>query len=419
MHSLVSTNRSLTFIGLSVILIGIICGYALIKTRRTAPINIHEICPLKKPNSDRRFWISDRRLVTINNRQIQKDLGPLQKLNFTRTVWDKVFEEIKPGNHPFFWWPDEMSKINYHFIIKNSKIYYREQGPHSVYGDKFLKMILAMSNLVDLPDSEFLVHDKLHGIQCHANPYPVFSMVKSHDNFDILLPSPSSSVWEGKMRTCPSTPLSTRIPKLFWRGSCVDPLYDRIYFGARLNKLIGSYRRVRLAIKSKYYSELMDVKLTENCKQVGDKVFNEPEMYDVVGTDSYSFADYCKHRYVLLFGDPTVDPLSHELLRSGSVIFIVDTPFYEHYNVHLQPWVHYIPVDRYLLDLEKKIAWANANPDKVAQLVKNLNEFVDMHLTREAMSCYMYNLLTSLRRQMTHRAGDGLDLSQFTELKVT
>lgn len=43
----------------------------------------------------------------------------------------------------------------------------------------------------------------------------------------------------------------------------------------------------------------------------------------------------------------------------------------------LEPWVHYVPVDRTFLDLEEKRQWCLKNTEKVKEIIKNANEFMD------------------------------------------
>ena len=54
----------------------------------------------------------------------------------------------------------------------------------------------------------------------------------------------------------------------------------------------------------------------------------------------------------------------------------------------MEPWVHFIPLEEDLSDLQEKINWARENDDKVREIVKNGNELVAKWINPELMYCY-------------------------------
>lgn len=46
------------------------------------------------------------------------------------------------------------------------------------------------------------------------------------------------------------------------------------------------------------------------------------------------------------------------LLLGDSLVIKQASPYYEHFYVELEPWRHYVPVKRTLVDLLEKIKWA-------------------------------------------------------------
>jgi len=53
------------------------------------------------------------------------------------------------------------------------------------------------------------------------------------------------------------------------------------------------------------------------------------------------------------------------LLAGNSVVFKQESIYYEFFYGQLEPFVHYVPVERDLSDLVEKINWAQENDEKV------------------------------------------------------
>ena len=79
-------------------------------------------------------------------------------------------------------------------------------------------------------------------------------------------------------------------------------------------------------------------------------------------------------------------------LFSKSLIFH-STQFIEWFSYVARPWLHYIPVDLDLSDLEKNIEWAYRNDKKVKKIAEKASKLARKHLTLEAMQCYTGLLL--------------------------
>ena len=53
------------------------------------------------------------------------------------------------------------------------------------------------------------------------------------------------------------------------------------------------------------------------------------------------------------------------LLAGGSLVLKQDSDYYEHFYRHLQPWVHYVPLERDVSDVVERLEWALENDDQV------------------------------------------------------
>ena len=56
------------------------------------------------------------------------------------------------------------------------------------------------------------------------------------------------------------------------------------------------------------------------------------------------------------------------LLAGGSLVFKQDSQYYEHFYHHLQPWVHYVPLERDVSDVVERLEWALENDDQVTYI---------------------------------------------------
>lgn len=52
-------------------------------------------------------------------------------------------------------------------------------------------------------------------------------------------------------------------------------------------------------------------------------------------------------------------------MASGSVIFKQLSEYYEHFYHDLKPWVHYIPLNKDISDIEEKLQWAIDHDEEV------------------------------------------------------
>ena len=112
-----------------------------------------------------------------------------------------------------------------------------------------------------------------------------------------------------------------------------------------------------------------------------------------------------KYKYIIVADGHCAALRMRHVLASDSAVFWVETNLIEWFYPLLQPYVHYIPVRLLrhepqdpLQDINDKVAWAESNPDKVAKIVKNANQFAVMHLSEHALTCYSVQMLDEYAR---------------------
>ena len=97
----------------------------------------------------------------------------------------------------------------------------------------------------------------------------------------------------------------------------------------------------------------------------------------------------------------TFTSLSWKLL-SGSVVFKQQSTHIMWFHPALEPWKHYIPVDRNLQDVPDKIMWALEHDEESHQIADNGRQFALTHLMPEHILLYCYLALckyASLQRE--------------------
>jgi hypothetical protein len=84
-------------------------------------------------------------------------------------------------------------------------------------------------------------------------------------------------------------------------------------------------------------------------------------------------------------------------LFSGSLVFKA-TIFSEIHNDWLVPYVHYIPVEMDLSDLDAKVKWAMEHDAEAKRIATNAQRFAEQRLTRSQLNCYTYLLFLEFGR---------------------
>ena len=83
------------------------------------------------------------------------------------------------------------------------------------------------------------------------------------------------------------------------------------------------------------------------------------------------------------------------LLHSGRLLFIQERKWKSYYHFKLKPFVHYIPVKEDFSDLYDQLDWAEKNPYKVAEIVKQATDFAHTELKYENVILELRNKLYS------------------------
>eukprot|EP00457_Paulinella_chromatophora_P004685 gb/GEZN01004697.1/.p1 GENE.gb/GEZN01004697.1/~~gb/GEZN01004697.1/.p1 ORF type:complete len:561 (+),score=52.53 gb/GEZN01004697.1/:1-1683(+) len=81
------------------------------------------------------------------------------------------------------------------------------------------------------------------------------------------------------------------------------------------------------------------------------------------------------------------------LILYNTVVFKVESYSNEWFASMLVPWVHYIPVDYYLSNLQAHFEWALAHPEACARIAQNLQAFAELVFRDETIHAYIIKTL--------------------------
>lgn len=148
------------------------------------------------------------------------------------------------------------------------------------------------------------------------------------------------------------------------------------------------------------------------------KLFGNPYLqpvdvssFNISLSPKLSLVELYSYRYLLVLdGHVSAFRLS-DYLRSGSVVFLQDSPYKLWYSDFLQPYIHYIPVKSDLSNLIDQIYWARANDASCIAIVENARAFFNQHLSKEGILSYLAAIVNALPPLRKSRCWDFSNLN--------
>jgi hypothetical protein len=201
----------------------------------------------------------------------------------------------------------------------------------------------------------------------HAFPLPTYKSIRNSQ--------PTPEDWTVQMQNYAQTyPWESKLPRVVWRGSLSGPNSDYQSDRWRLVKLVHE-RRASLE------EDLFDIGLTSipsrhdhlqlNVSQVGGLV---SPLKPMEAFQRYiGILDIDGNSWSSRFG---------ALLCYNSVVLKVEPAYVDYFHPTLQPWKHYVPVQRDLSDLEQQAAFCTDadNQAAVRQIVATANDWCRQHM---------------------------------------
>ncbi|KAF3924031.1 hypothetical protein ABW21_db0206264 [Orbilia brochopaga] len=314
----------------------------------------------------------------------------LPDLRFLLNGWDEPFVIPRERNDltepvQFFraakmpWWPEIVDQCNWE---------HRKVGTGDKKHGRFITSIAEAKAALDI-----CTHPEYEGTHGFINApvsltgtrqlVPIMSTQKLSIFKDILIPS-SSPFHSTFLQNTGVRPFESKEKVLYWRGSPTGGHLDT-------TNVMKSHR-VRLALMSLTYPDLIDAKLTtyfgdEPVLKLFQDVFGEATRADKSEENRYG--------YLMDMDGNGQSGRFYRLLRSKAVVF-KSTIFQQWHDDRLFPWVHYVPVQLGMSELMEELTWL-ARTERGEEISRRIAEESDWWARRalrpEDAEVYMYRLL--------------------------
>lgn len=253
--------------------------------------------------------------------------------------------------------------------------------------------------LDDLPDMEMIINvrDWPQDVKWGGDPLPIFSFSKARkENRDVMYPA--WTFWEGGPAVWPIYPRG--LGRWGEMMKDLDKKADEWPWNKKMNK--GFFRGSRtsaqrdpLILLSRSKPDLVDAQYTKNqaYKSKADTLGAEPAKV-------VHLLDHCDHKYLFNFRGVSASFRLKHLFLCDSVVFHVGDDWLEFFYQALKPWVHYIPVDDDLGNVEELLNFAKENDEVVRKIAERGRKFIKDHLTMSDIFCYWRKLLKGYHKQI-------------------
>ena len=207
---------------------------------------------------------------------------------------------------------------------------------------------------------------------------PIFAFGKRYDDWvTFLMPDPAfidAVGYKDDLAEIATTeemiPWEKRKPALFWRGSSSGMVSYR-------DDWKESPRAV-LVLTSKKLNDRskLDAAFTKVVPYPDHPSVQEIPKLGLLD-DPCKFSKFLEYRYLIdVDGEFCAWRSLFLKLASGSVVLKVQSDLEEWYHSKLIPWVHYIPINRSLSDLEDRMEWVRSHDKECKQIASNASQLM-------------------------------------------
>lgn len=252
--------------------------------------------------------------------------------------------------------------------------------------ERYKNAICKLCKTVGLPDTILLISTQ-DGLN-EKGAMPVFAMCKMDSDRIILLPDYESlaekyQVLRGDDITKKVVAWEQKKSQLVWRGSTAQ-LWTKL-----TEKHLSLLTRLKLCELSVLYPDLIDAKYTIFA-QGGENI---PYLRLFQG-ERYTFEQQMKYKYhILIDGNTCAYSTSGWKHFSNSLIFKPDSRWVQWYYAAMEPYVHYIPVNKNLDDLVESLQWALQHDEQAKAIAQNCRDFALTHMTLTHDLVYLYYVI--------------------------
>lgn len=206
-------------------------------------------------------------------------------------------------------------------------------------------------------------------------------------------------------RVAEGRPFRDREPVVFWRGTLSGSRLEdkgRVVTtrsiwrsnGTAEEKLraLRSFARLRLCETTRGNS-LFDIglHLGENSNEILESI---PYLSQLV-KDFKSPLEQTRFRYLLCLDGFDWPSNFYWAMLSGSVVFREVSEWETYGDNHFKPWIHYIPIQASLSDLEEKMTWCESNIEIAAEIARQARLTACAFFDKEAQNQRIKQMITA------------------------
>lgn len=332
--------------------------------------------------------------------QIELDLTPFQN-GITSSLLDQTVEYNMNNSRP-----------GMTVVIYKKEIYYSIFGSVDIVQfSGHLQMIYKSLMCFDISDVEFVfLHGDNHYIPM-SKPFPYFGHNRHVLEPSILFPWTQflfNNEYHKKI-----VPWDQKISQVIFRGTTT---------GAMGNPDFKKWPRTKVVLLCRKRPELCNasfVKIVQATKSMAEEMLM---LFNLSSRMNWSEEKMFKGN-ILVDGNGAPASRSAKVFSSGSTVFKHESQYIEFFYGYLRPWIHYIPFDKDVLDLESHLEWFLNNPVSSMQIAANSYMFSQKYFTDYVISNYISTLLNSYAKILQldpHRLSfQRLNSSSFIKFKIT
>ncbi len=265
-----------------------------------------------------------------------------------------------------------------------------------VYGpkNKMTQILQEIIKRYPTPDVVFLFSlldvIRLDILRYFAVDVPIFSVIKAPMTDGKIIHfidcnekavSQLDAMWEQIDQIRPLVPWKEKKPRLFWRGEVADR-----YGQGDWHDDLSTFPRGILVLNGARMPEVIDAKFNRLANPSIQTIF------PFVPKDALK--QHLLYKFQIVLDGETIS--SSELqwkLFSGCLTLKQDSDETFWFSAALNPWQHYMPLQRDLADLEETITWLLRHDNEAEQIANNAYEFARENLALEPMLIYGYKAL--------------------------
>ncbi|RWS14624.1 hypothetical protein B4U79_09727 [Dinothrombium tinctorium] len=261
-----------------------------------------------------------------------------------------------------------------------------------------------------LNDSEFVfnVHDWPQVHKSRGKPLPVFSFSKDTENYNDII-YPAWSFWSGG-------PAIDGHPMGIGRWDLLRSSISKNSPNWEMKKPIAFFRGSRtsserdpLIYLSRKNPDIIEARYTKNqaWRSKADTLGDEP-------ASIVSFEHHCVYKYLFNLRGVAASFRHRHLFLCKSVVLNVESTWIEFYYNQLKPWIHYIPIEKDLSNVEETLEFLLSNDAIAEKIALNGFNFIWNHLTLETVQCYWKKLIHRYQKLLKYKPTHSND---FIEIK--